>query len=341
MKKKLVSIIIPFYNAQKYMESCIKNISEQTYLNVEYIFVDDGSTDNSKIIFQKYKNNQMIYIYQKNKGVSASRNLGIEHAKGYYIGFLDIDDIVENNFIEKMVNQIEKDNTDIVLCDYTDDYPTHSEEITLPWNNEIIDSIEIKNKLIPMMIYPMKNEKLVCGMIWRLLTKKEIINKYNIKFNINVSIAEDLLFSIELFNQVKSISILSECLYHHYKNNNSAVNRYINNFLNNQILYHKIFVDLLKTQNLYKNNILRYEKNKIRMYTSALSNVARNSNKKERKKEICKIYEEYKKENINISKHEFPILIKLTYFLLNHKMLNTLLALYNVKEKIRRKNLKG
>ncbi len=113
MEDKLVSIITPIYNGEKYIEECIKSVLNQSYKNIEMIIIDDGSTDNSENIIKKYSNSFPYIKYIKckeNKGVWSARNIGIENARGRFIAFLDTDDLYKINKIEKQVNFMLKNN---------------------------------------------------------------------------------------------------------------------------------------------------------------------------------------------------------------------------------------
>ena len=109
-----VSIIVPIYNAEKWLEKCINSIIKQLYHNIEILLVNDGSTDKSLEICQKFakKDNRIIIIDKPNEGVSKSRNIGIEKATGEYIKFVDSDDWLEENTCEELVELIEKEKTD-------------------------------------------------------------------------------------------------------------------------------------------------------------------------------------------------------------------------------------
>ena len=114
-----VSIIIPVYNTAKYLEDCLESASEQTLKDIEIIIVNDDSTDNSEDIIKKFcdKDNRFNYFKQTHKGVSSARNKGIELAKGEYIFFLDSDDIVAEDYFEKLYTNARKYNSDLVLTD--------------------------------------------------------------------------------------------------------------------------------------------------------------------------------------------------------------------------------
>ncbi|HCJ56219.1 MAG TPA: hypothetical protein DHV55_01640, partial [Clostridiaceae bacterium] len=118
----LISIIVPIYNAERYLVGCIESILAQTYKNIQVILVNDGSTDNSLKICNLYKSldSRVIVIDKLNEGVSATRNLGLQVAKGDYIGFVDSDDHIEKNMYEVLLNKIKRDRSDLcAMSSYT------------------------------------------------------------------------------------------------------------------------------------------------------------------------------------------------------------------------------
>lgn len=121
---KKISVIVPVYNTEKYIKKCIRSIIEQTLKEIEIIIVNDGSKDKSlEIIKDLMKQDRRIKLINKeNEGVSSARNSGIKMAKGKYIQFIDSDDWIEKEFLEKMYDFAEKENVDIVVSDYYEDY---------------------------------------------------------------------------------------------------------------------------------------------------------------------------------------------------------------------------
>ena len=126
-----ISIIIPVYNAEQYLEDCLLSISQQTFGDFEILAVNDGSTDRSLEILKKYqeKEPRLKVFSQENKGVSAARNLGVEYAKGEYIIFLDSDDYIENNMIESLLKVAIENQSDIVLCGFYADFVDVNEQL--------------------------------------------------------------------------------------------------------------------------------------------------------------------------------------------------------------------
>ena len=115
---KKVSIIVPIFNLEKYVEKCFHNIQQQTYKNWELIFINDGSTDNSAIICEKYaeEDKRIVVIHTANNGVAIARNLGINLAKGEYIGFVDPDDYINLDMFEKLYGALKECKADIACC---------------------------------------------------------------------------------------------------------------------------------------------------------------------------------------------------------------------------------
>ncbi len=119
MQKDLINIIVPIYNSKKYIERCVDSILNQTYQNFELILINDGSTDNSLNVINKYKNNSKIKIIdKKNEGVAKTRNLGIDMSKGKYIMFIDNDDYIDSDYIYNYYNAIENNDMDVVFGSY-------------------------------------------------------------------------------------------------------------------------------------------------------------------------------------------------------------------------------
>ena len=115
-----VSVVVPVYNSEKFLEYCIQSILNQTYTNIELILVNDGSTDNSLNICAKYKleDDRVVVINQKNMGVSVARNNGIIHATGEYLQFVDSDDFVDINMTEKLIYAAKENKASMVICGY-------------------------------------------------------------------------------------------------------------------------------------------------------------------------------------------------------------------------------
>lgn len=194
----LISIIIPIYNVEKYVGRCIESVINQTYKNIEIILIDDGSTDSSKIICQKYtkEDSRIHYYFKKNGGVSLARNMGIEKSNGKFIQFVDADDYIEKNMVEVLYNNIIKYNADISTCNIK----------KMDKNGKILFPIQhlgIHTYTKDEYIKNIYDEKMYYAYPINKLIKKEIIG--NIRFDEQVFNMEDILFILEITQNVKLV----------------------------------------------------------------------------------------------------------------------------------------
>lgn len=221
---KKVSIIVPVYNGQDFINRCLNSLINQTYSNVEIIVINDGSTDNSLDLLKKY-NDKIILINKENSGVSDSRNLGLEKASGDYIMFCDIDDWYEKVTVEKAVCEI--GNYDLLKYRETRVFSDGS-------------SIKRKENLAPMLYEKEKIDIVIRRLfdlswathIYCFIYKTEIIKKNNIRFNSKIRYGEDANFILQYLLKVKNIKVIDEYLYNYYENINSVTNNYSSIFKN-------------------------------------------------------------------------------------------------------------
>lgn len=230
---KLVSIIIPIYNSEKYISRCIESIINQSYKNIEIVCIDDGSSDRSVKIIEDYstKDNRIKVYTQPNSGPSVTRNYGLNVASGEYITFCDSDDYLESNYIHKLVEYIEKLDVDIVSSGYID----ISKYGTIRLNdfysgNQILS----KQEFIECIF------RGVGGTLWGKIFKTEIISKYNLRLNPDIFMCEDMIFVLQYSMQCKSFGVIEENLYNYYRLNDESISTKIN------ITYYKNLVEVLK-----------------------------------------------------------------------------------------------
>lgn len=255
-----VSIIIPVYNSEKYIDACLNSVLNQSYKNIEVVIVNDGSKDNSLKAIQKYNNidKRIKLIDQENSGPSEARNNGIIYATGRYIVFIDCDDTVESLYIEKLVNKINTENLDLVCCGYKDlseygkiDYT----DFKFKGNQSVIDFA-----------------KLVCkgtgGVPWGKIYKKDIIVKHNLKMDKEIFMCEDLVFVLEYVSHCKSFGCVDEHLYNYNRLNQNSISsnisiQYIENYKN---VFERIRY-ILASINMEKDEIDEIIKDRIQGFT--------------------------------------------------------------------------
>ncbi|SHH94265.1 Glycosyltransferase involved in cell wall bisynthesis [Clostridium collagenovorans DSM 3089] len=213
-----VSIIMPVYNSEKYLEDAIESILAQTYLNFELILVDDGSTDNSAQICNQYmnKDKRVKVIHQKNMGISGARNTGLSNSIGEYIVFADNDDRFLPTLLEDNIKLIKEENADVVKFSVRylkiDDTFT-TEEV---YKYHLSDGVYDKGYLISN--YDALRRRGVFTFVWNMIVKKSLIQKNNIIFDERIKFGgEDNKFNYELFKNVNKLVCNSKAYYIHYR----------------------------------------------------------------------------------------------------------------------------
>ena len=229
---KSVSVIVPFYNVENYIEKCLETLVNQNLEDIEIILVNDGSKDRSKIIVDKFLKQypeKIVYLEKENGGLSDARNYAIPHAKGEYIAFLDSDDYVEKTMYKDMYELAKKENSDMVECDFYWEYPDKN-----------------KRKEDKGVIYNGKKEMLekVRVVAWNKLIKKEILEKSRVLFPKGLRY-EDVEFTYKLVPYLDKVSFLKKPCIHYIQregsisNNQNERNKEIFQVLDNVIKFYK------------------------------------------------------------------------------------------------------
>lgn len=227
-----VSVIIPVYNVENYIDKCLNSISNQTLDDIEIIIVNDGSTDGSKKIIEQYLKNcsNFKYFEKENGGLSSARNFGLEKAQGEYIAFLDSDDYIEPTMYKEMYDMAKKENADMVECDFI-----------WEWENSHKTAKVDKRKNYKSKLDMMKKPRVVA---WNKLIKRSIIENNKIRFPEGL-IYEDLEFFFKILPYIDKILYISKSFVHYVQreksilNNKSARVEDIFQILNNIFAYYK------------------------------------------------------------------------------------------------------
>lgn len=217
----LVSIVVPIFNSSKWIENCIESILKQNYENIELILINDGSTDNSEIICQKWIkiDNRVQYFYQDNSGVSSARNIGINIAKGKYICFVDSDDWLDPQYVSSMMETASLYNSDITISGIIHEFSRP--KIIIPRRLNLVKSIFDEFETGLMSIFQ-------TGLLYSPcvnLYKKNIIVENRIRFNEIISYGEDRLFNLDYIKHCQIISTVPSAHYHYrHASSNSLSN---------------------------------------------------------------------------------------------------------------------
>lgn len=254
MKKTtaLVSIVIPCYNAEKYLDECIESICNQTYKNLEIILLNDGSKDSSKEILDKWakKDKRIRAIHKENSGVSSTRNMGIDLATGDYIMFIDSDDYIKPETIEFFIKNSNK-NTDLVICS------------KFELENGVITEFDFQKHEVGTFTL---GEYVKLGLInsnpnffnspWNKFFKAEVIKNNNLKFNEELNFGEDFMFNMDYLNYCKTVKVCNESLYYYriLETGLARKKRALDYYWNNQLKLNTHLINFLKRNNIYEEN---------------------------------------------------------------------------------------
>lgn len=227
MNKPLVSIVVPVYNVQEYIDDCVRSIIKQTYQNIEVILVDDGSTDNCPEKCDTWtKKDQRIKVFHKrNGGLMSAWVCGLQESKGEYVGFVDSDDWIDDNMIEILVQHAIQNQSDMTLCHYTREFENGKSEL----ENVLIEPGVYDLKKIEQYIFPI----LICsgtiperGLSPNRVTKlfkRELLMKNITYYDFEVTIGEDLLATFANIISSNRISIIADFYPYHYRINSQSM----------------------------------------------------------------------------------------------------------------------
>ena len=300
---KKISVIVPVYNAEQFLKKCIDSILNQTYNNIELILVDDGSLDNSLSICEEYskKDRRVKVLHKVNGGVSSARNIGLEHASGDLISFIDADDALENDMYEYLLKIMEESNADISHCGYK--RLNESDEVL----NEFFGTGEIiLLDFTTTLEYMFQGKKFNCG-LWNKLYKSEVIS--NVRFDESLKNNEDILFNGLVFQNARKIVFGDETKYLYYEHSSSACNT----LSSEQQIKDSINASIILQENS-KNERVKLCADKWR-FTSSMSYYKLLTKQKRKNEKITKDIRSWLKNN----KSALPLLgkkKKLEYYLL-------------------------
>lgn len=252
MQNKVVSIIVPVYKVEKYLNRCVGSIVKQTYKNLEIILVDDGSPDNCPKICDEWakRDNRIRVFHKENGGVSSARNKAIDAATGEYIMFVDSDDYLELNYVEALINAI-GENIDLVCCGYkiVNDKNKVIEYSTKKYRNkDILHKPEDFFELVLDWLFDVSVNKLF---------KRDLMG--DIRFDTNLPLGEDRAFNLKYFDRIyNNIVLIDSVGYNYVYNSNSAIHKSRENSyellkqgVENRIAYAKNKFDDYKCKNYY------------------------------------------------------------------------------------------
>lgn len=281
---KKVSIIVPCYNSETYLERCMNSLLNQTLKDIEIILIDDGSTDGTLNLLKKYEkeypNIVSVVALAKNKGLGNARNVGISKASGEYIGFVDSDDYVDCDMFETLYQKAIADKSQLIECDFVWEYP----------NKNIIDTGRGYNVGKDMLI---NVRVMACNKIYQSTWLK----KYNPQFAVGLKY-EDVLFTYQYTPYVAKVSFVRRPFYHYVQRCNSLANH--------QTIRVREIYDVLQQVVLYYKNKKIYSKYKEELEYLFVRYLLGSSYKRACKIKDKKVRSEVLKEGWNVLNEQFP-----------------------------------
>lgn len=213
MQEELISVIVPIYNVEKYLNRCVDSIIKQSYTNLEIILVEDGSPDSCYLLCDQLaeKDRRIKVIHQENKGLSGARNAGLDIATGDYIVFIDSDDFVQDNFVEKLYTGLIRNNVDICQCGIQN----VADELDVHYETKNKWKVKTGKEVLLELYGPRHLEYTV---VWNKLYKKKVIG--DLRFPIG-KIHEDEYFTYLIYDRAEEMAVVDAKLYYYYVDNNS------------------------------------------------------------------------------------------------------------------------
>ncbi len=345
MENDKVSVIIPVYNAEKFLNRCLDSVINQSYKNLEIICVNDGSKDSSLKILKDYqkRDDRIIIIDKENAGVSSARNDGIRKSTGEYISFVDADDWVEIDMIESLYNSIIENGVDVVRGNYF--FNTNYDGYDYVGNLGDLAGKKLltnQSNFVELFINKLLNGSILSHVVL-LLIKRECVMKTSL-FNDKLVLMEDTLFYNELMNHIDSIYFFDKPIYHFFQNPNSCTKSeeyYIRNIYN-----------LIKGNN-YLTELIRQDKFEERDRIEIINTYVANTiagyiyaiylSSKTTKKDLVKIIDKMLNEKeiyellYSVNFKLLPIHLSIPIKLIRKKKYNLLFAFYNFRTNLRKK----
>lgn len=257
MKNAKITVIVPVYNVCEYIGQCIESILNQTYSNIEIILVDDGSTDKSGDICDKFalNDNRITVIHKKNEGIVCARKTGLKEATGNLIAYVDGDDWIEPDMMERLYDIIVEQHVDIVMCGRFEDTGKTHREVYHGIEGGRYNKQSLMNQVYPKMIV---NEAFfewgLFPSVWDKLWKKEALWDYQMAVDDRLTMGEDAACTYPALLNANSIFVLHKCLYHYRQSTSSMVKKVANKEeqrLKFSILYNSVQESFVKYIDIY------------------------------------------------------------------------------------------
>lgn len=239
----MISIIVPIYKVEKFINQCVDSILGQSYKDIEIILVDDGSPDNCPHICDKYaeEDSRIKVVHKKNGGLMSARQAGLRVASGEYVGFVDGDDWIESDMYESFADVIEKYHPDIVLCEFFYSFADKETPSEQKLKREFFTKQEIEQDIFPTMLFKTPYYRFgINPCCWSKVFKKELLESKLFHVTPKIKIGEDAAFTYPCILSAGSLAYIDKSLYHYRSNPDSMTNVYDESLENTIMLPYEI-----------------------------------------------------------------------------------------------------
>ncbi|WP_414838657.1 glycosyltransferase family 2 protein [Carnobacterium sp. TMP28] len=340
-----VSIIMPIYNVERYLERAIKSVLNQTHKNIELILVNDGSPDQSLqlCLYYKKEDKRVCVIDQKNTGAGYARNAGLAKAKGEYIYFVDPDDYIESNLIEDNLKIAQKTAADLVVFGFFEETTSKDNSSTnkvhTPKFPSSATASQFREQFKAFYFF-------TPYALWNKLYKRQYLLNHVIQFS-NQKIGEDALFNLQVYRQIEKVEVNQKAYYHYIFRPNSAVNHYLTDRFKQEYTVASRFEELVNEWQISQSNqalIDREYWNTIYLELKNLSSTKCPLKKKEKINVLETIMNDKKLLNAvkaldkQAEKNRF---VKALVYLMKHKKYAQALSLMQLRTRLGEKSQKG
>lgn len=291
-----ISIIVPIYNVESYLDRCIQSLLNQTLKEIEIILVDDGSPDNCPVMCDEYakQDNRIKVIHKKNAGLGYARNSGLEIATGEYVAFVDSDDFVDSNMYQALYERAKRDNLDTCYCGFVRHYATGKDENKMEVRSYMcftgrkeVDSF-LLDMVGPEPSYHSDVKYMMC--VWKAIYSKVLIDKYNIRFcSERRFVSEDIIFHLDYLPKALNVGFIPDCFYYYCVNGTATLS---NTYSREKFERNKVFLaevnrklSLLFPVTVFQNRF--YRLCFLYLRTSIAKELKSNFSKKNLKKKMC------------------------------------------------------
>ncbi len=332
-----VSIVVPIYNGERYIDKCVKNLLSQTYANVEFVLVDDGSTDKTAEMCDRYasRDSRFVVVHKENGGLSSARNAGTEAASGDYIVYYDVDDDITNTLVEDNLRLATENNADVVMfCFWYYNADNGSRKDNLIGEDFVGNKEQFFRDLLGKAI-----DHEVFNAPWNKLYKRSFIKENKLEFLTEYPIYEDIIFASKMFQYADRIVVNNNMYYTYYvRSSGSLITKYVDGYFDSITKFYNNAMDYCSQFDDNELQIFKFSNLYVKLINTNLKQISLNEKmnlgeKRKKIKSICSNETFRKAEKISRLEQTRKKIIK---HLVLMKNATAIVLMYNIRENLKK-----